>query len=155
MLSCAHDQPAAERLIEWMTEKSLLLSENGGKDGGAHVADGHDSEAPPPLAAPAWLQHCRHWDEGYEEEKEATEEQVAQITDSELLAFVRKGGSFKRENEHAKASGAERADGRETAREVNRHLADVVTCAASTAAAQVTHIEIARRNSCFVSSVLA
>ena len=57
--------------------------------------------------------------------------------------------------EHAKAIGAESVAGRVTAKGVNRHLADVVTSAASTAAAQFTRIEIAGRRSCLVSNGLA
>ena len=95
MLSHAHDQPTAEKLVEWMKETAVFIAEYGGKDGGAHPADA-DAKAPPPLPeASALLRHRRHWEGEHEEEEEATEEQVAAMTDSELLALVRKGGSFK------------------------------------------------------------
>ena len=37
----------------------------------------------------------RHWEEDYEEVEKFTDEQGAAMTDSELLVFVRNGGSFK------------------------------------------------------------
>ena len=89
MLSHAHDQPTAFKLLEWMEEKSLFLQEHGGS-AAAHVTEEgvppppqpHDENYPPPEA---------YW----EEDEPVTEEQVAKMFDSELLAFVRKGGSFK------------------------------------------------------------
>ena len=53
---------------------------------------------PPPPEPPtdAWGYRAQRRDEAYwEEEKPVTEEQIAQMSDSELLAFVRKGVSFK------------------------------------------------------------
>ena len=81
-----------------MKEKAIFIAAYGGsKDGGAHLADADASAQPPPPPpdAPAWSRHRRHWEEDYEEEEEVTEEQVAAMSDTELLAFVRSGGSFK------------------------------------------------------------
>ena len=91
MLSHANGQPTAETLVKSMKEKAIFIAEYGSKDGGAHLADADAEAPPPPPEAPAWSRHLCHW----EEEEEVTEEQVARMTDSELLACVRKGGSFK------------------------------------------------------------
>ena len=98
MLLHAHGQPNAEKLVESMKEKAIFIAEyGGGRDGGAHLADADVSAEPPPPPpdVPAWLRHRRHWEEDYDEEEEVTEEQVAAMIDTELLAFVRCGGSFK------------------------------------------------------------
>ena len=58
-------------------------------------ADASAQPPPPPPDAPVWSRHRRHWEEDYEEEEEVTEEQVAAMSDTELLAFIRSGGSFK------------------------------------------------------------
>ena len=40
MLSHAHDQPTAGKLVEWMKEKAVFIAEyGGGREGGAHLAD--------------------------------------------------------------------------------------------------------------------
>ena len=54
-------------------------------------ADASAQPSPPPPDAPAWSRHRRH----YEQEEGVTEEQVGAMSDTELLAFVRSGGSFK------------------------------------------------------------
>ena len=75
MLSHAHDQPTAERLVEWMKEKAIFISEYGGGSGGAHVVDGDASFEPPPSVpeGSGWARR-RHEDE---EEEELSGEQVA------------------------------------------------------------------------------
>jgi hypothetical protein len=96
MLSHAHDQPTAFKLLEWMEEKSLFLQEHGGH-AAAHLTEA-PADAPPPPSAPtdAWGHPLQRRDEAYYEEDEpATEEQVALMSDNELLAFVRRGGTFK------------------------------------------------------------
>ena len=72
MLSHAHGQPTAHKLLEWMEEKSLFLQEYGGS-AAAHFTE----EVPPPPATPA-----DKWGypppEAYgEEEEPVSEEQVA------------------------------------------------------------------------------
>ena len=93
MLSHAHDQPTAEKLVEWMKEKAIFISEYGSGSGGAHVVDADAGfEPPPPVPeGPGWTRR-RHEEE---EEEELSEEQVSAMRDSELLAIVRSGGSFK------------------------------------------------------------
>ena len=93
MLSHAHDQPTAEKLVDWMKEKAIFISEYGGGGGGAHVVDADTGLEPPPSVpeGPGWSRR-RHEED---EEEELSEEQVASMSDSELLAFVRSGGSFK------------------------------------------------------------
>ena len=77
-----------------MIEKSLFLSEHGGNDGGAHIADGRDCKALPPSEAPAWSRQRRDWEGDYKQEEEATEEQVAQMTDSGLSGCCPQGWLF-------------------------------------------------------------
>lgn len=93
MLSHAHDCPTAAAFIEWMREEVLFLSDHGGKDGGVHLADG---TPPPPLHAEVLGQTSRrqdHYDYD-DDDDDMTEEEVAQMSDAELSAFVRKGGGF-------------------------------------------------------------
>ena len=58
-------------------------------------ADASAEPPPPPPDAPAWSRHRRYWEDDYDEDEEVTEEQVAAMSDPELLAFVPSGGSFK------------------------------------------------------------
>ena len=92
MLSHAYDQPPAFKLLEWMEEKSLFLQEHGGS-AAAHVTETPDDVPPPPTPQDSWNYPTpeAYW----EEEEPVSEEQVARMSDSELLAFVRRGGSFK------------------------------------------------------------
>ena len=93
MLSHAHDQPTAFKLLEWMEEKSLFLQEHGGS-AAAHLTEA-PPEVPPPPTAPTDNWGYPPPEAYWEEEEPASEEQVARMSDSELLAFVRRGGTFK------------------------------------------------------------
>ena len=91
MLSHAHDQPTAHKLLEWMEEKSLFLQEHGGSAAALLI----EEVPPPPPVAPADNWGYPPPEAYWEEEEPVSEEQVAKMSDSELLAFVRRGGSLK------------------------------------------------------------
>ena len=124
-------RPASCReAVEWIKENAIFIAEYGGKDGGAHLADADAEAPPPPPEVPAWSRHRRHWEEDYEEEEEATEEQAAGMTDSELLAFVFKGGSFKGGKGRKGRYGRNLAGKMATAKVVTRHRVTGMTFAA-------------------------
>ena len=95
MLTHAHDQKTAQELIDWMCKKSFFISEHGGKDGEAHVADAPEALPPPAAPLDAWCNLTRRrsddHDHDHDSDSEIIDEQVVHMNDSELLAFVRNG----------------------------------------------------------------
>ena len=135
MLSHAHDQPTAHKLLDWMKEKSLLLQEHGGS-AAAHFTEA--PEAPPPPTPPD------HWgypppEAHWEEEEPVSDEQVARMSDSELLAFVRSGGTFKGgKPTKGGRKGGWRKGGLQARKVASLHPETALTCVALTAAARAT-----------------
>ena len=88
MLSHAHDQPTAAKLIDWMKEKEMFVREHSGKQGAAHlVADPNaQPQQPPALYQETWSE----WQD--DEVLFISEEEAADMPDQEVLAFVRRGG---------------------------------------------------------------
>ena len=98
LMSAADEQADSDSLIEWMRKKSRFVQEYGGNKE-VHVAEAvaeqrkrdlmdYEADAragayppPPPF-------------ELGESELEASEEDMAKMTDAEILAFVRRGGTF-------------------------------------------------------------
>ena len=70
MLSHAHDQPTAAKLIDWMNEKSQFITEHGGKQGQAHLMD---TQLPPPPSIPGEGRGRSRRDDYYDEAEEVIE----------------------------------------------------------------------------------
>ena len=91
MLSHAHDQPTAVKLIEWMREKELFLREHSSKHGESHLVADAEARSHEPLPPLLHTQYGTEWLDDY---NEITEEEAAEMPDSEILAFVRRGGKI-------------------------------------------------------------
>ena len=100
MLSHAHDQPTAAKLIDWMKEKETFLREHSGKSGAAHLIAMQEKIAE--LEAAQGQRPCpplyRETEEEWQDDQPHTlfisEEEAADMPDQEVLAFVRRGGKI-------------------------------------------------------------